>query len=154
MISFISKNFQALTTEELYKILALRAEVFVVEQNCPYLDVDGKDQKSIHVLGYLNNQLIAYARVLAQGISYKEYASIGRIVTSPAFRGKNHGHALVDFSIEVCKKNFSAQAVKISAQAHLEKFYNEHGFKATGESYLEDDIPHIGMILNKEASIK
>jgi len=154
MISFISKNFQALTTEELYKILALRAEVFVVEQNCPYQDVDGKDLKSIHVLGYLNNQLIAYARVLAQGISYKEYASIGRIVTSPAFRGKNHGHALVDFSIAVCQKNFPCQPVKISAQAHLEKFYNKHGFKATGESYLEDDIPHIGMILNKEASIK
>ncbi|MEN8812029.1 MAG: GNAT family N-acetyltransferase, partial [Candidatus Arcticimaribacter sp.] len=74
-------------------------------------------------------------------------ASIGRVVTSPSVRGKSYGHALVDFSIAVCKKNFPGQAVKISAQAHLEKFYNEHGFKATGESYLEDDIPHIGMIL-------
>lgn len=150
MISFISKNFQALTTEELYKILALRAEVFVVEQNCPYQDVDGKDLDSIHILGYLNNQLIAYARVLEKGISYKEYASIGRIVTSALVRGKNYGHALVDFSIDICQKKFPGQPVKISAQAHLEEFYNAHSFKATGEAYLEDDIPHIGMILNQK----
>lgn len=147
MISFINKNFHALTTEELYKILALRAEVFVVEQNCPYQDVDGKDLNSIHVLGYIKNQLVAYARVLGQGISYQEYASIGRIVTSPSIRGNNHGHDLVDFSIKVCQKIFPSQPIKISAQAHLEKFYNAHSFKATGEAYLEDDIPHIGMIL-------
>ena len=147
MISFVNKNFQALTTEELYKILALRAEVFVVEQNCPYQDVDGKDSHSIHVLGYIKNQLVAYARVLGQGVSYQGYASIGRIVTSPSIRGKKFGHELVDFSIKVCQKNFPGQPIKISAQAHLEKFYNKHGFKATGEAYLEDDIPHIGMIL-------
>jgi ElaA protein len=151
MISFVNKNFQALTTEELYEIFALRAEVFVVEQNCPYQDVDGKDFHSIHVLGYMNNQLVAYARVLGQGVSYQEYASIGRIVTSPSIRGKKFGHDLVDVAIGVCKKNFPGQPIKISAQAHLEKFYNKHGFKATGEAYLEDDIPHIGMILkNKE----
>lgn len=147
MISFVSKNFQVLTSEELYKILALRAEVFVVEQNCPYQDVDGKDLQSIHVLGYIKNELVAYARVLEQGISYREYASIGRIVTSPSIRGNNHGHVLVDFSIKVCQKKFPGQPIKISAQAHLEKFYNAHSFKATGEAYLEDDIPHIGMIL-------
>ena len=147
MISFVNKNFHALTTEELYKILALRAEVFVVEQNCPYQDVDGKDLNSIHVLGYIKNQLVAYARILGQGISYQEYASIGRIVTSPSIRGNNHGHDLVDFSIKVCQKIFPSQPIKISAQAHLEKFYNAHSFKATGEAYLEDDIPHIGMIL-------
>lgn len=148
MISFVNKNFHALTTEELYKILALRVEVFVVEQNCPYQDVDGKDLYSIHVLGYIKNQLVAYARVLGQGISYQKYASIGRIVTSPAVRGNNHGHDLVDVAIEVCQKNFHGQPIKISAQAHLEKFYSKHGFKATGEAYLEDDIPHIGMLLN------
>ena len=147
MISFVSKNFHALTTEELYKILALRADVFVVEQNCPYQDVDGNDLHSFHVLGYIKNQLVAYARVLGQGISYKEYASIGRIVTSSTIRGKKFGNDLVDVAIEVCKKNFPGQLIKISAQAHLEKFYNKHGFKATGEAYLEDDIPHIGMIL-------
>ncbi len=150
MIAFSSKTFQELTTQELYQILALRAEVFVVEQNCPYQDVDGKDLNSLHVLGYLDKQLVAYARVLAQGISYKEYASIGRVVTAPSVRGKNHGGVLIDFSINVCNKNFPGQAVKISAQAHLEKFYNQHGFKATGESYLEDDIPHIGMLLKKK----
>ena len=150
MISFVSKNFQALTTEELYKILALRAEVFVVEQNCPYQDVDGKDLQSIHVLGYIKNQLVAYARVLEQGVSYQEYASIGRIVTSRSIRGKKFGHDLVNFSIKVCQKNFSGQPIKISAQAHLEMFYNKHKFKATGEAYLEDDIPHIGMILMQE----
>ena len=147
MISFVSKNFQVLTSEELYKILALRAEVFVVEQNCPYQDVDGKDLQSIHVLGYIKNELVAYARVLEQGISYREYASIGRIVTSPSIRGNNHGHVLVDFSIKVCQKKFPGQPIKISAQAHLEKFYNAHSFKATGEAYLEDNIPHIGMLL-------
>ena len=147
MISFVSKNFQALTTKELYTILALRSEVFVVEQNCPYQDVDGKDLNSIHILGYHNSQLVAYARVLEQGVSYKEYASIGRIVTSPSIRGKSHGHKLVDFAIEVCQKSFQGQPIKISAQVHLEKFYNAHSFKATGEAYLEDDIPHIGMIL-------
>ena len=150
MISFVSKNFQALTTEELYIILALRAEVFVVEQNCPYQDVDGKDLLSIHVLGYIKNQLVAYARVLEQGVSYQEYASIGRIVTSRSIRGKKFGHDLVNFSIKVCQKNFSGQPIKISAQAHLEMFYNKHKFKATGEAYLEDDIPHIGMILMQE----
>jgi ElaA protein len=147
MISFINKNFQALTTEELYEIFALRAEVFIVEQNCPYQDVDGKDLHSIHILGHTNKQLVAYARVLGQGVSYQEYASIGRIVTSPSIRGKKFGHDLVDVAIEVCQKNFLGQPIKISAQAHLEKFYNKHGFKATGEAYLEDDIPHIGMIL-------
>ena len=147
MISFVNKNFQALTTEELYEIFALRAKVFVVEQNCPYQDVDGKDLYSIHVLGYINNQLVAYARVLGQGVSYQEYASIGRIVTSPSIRGKKFGHDLVAVAIKVCQKNFPGQPIKISAQAHLEKFYNKHGFKATGEAYLEDDIPHIGMIL-------
>ena len=147
MISFVNKNFQALTTEELYEIFALRAEVFVVEQNCPYQDVDGKDLHSIHVLGYINNQLVAYARVLGQGVSYQEYASIGRIVTSPSIRGKKFGHALVDVAIKVCQKNFPGQTIKISAQAHLKKFYNNHGFKTTGDAYLEDDIQHIGMIL-------
>ena len=150
MTSFYSKNFQALTTEELYKILAIRAEVFVVEQNCPYQDVDGKDLHSIHILGYHNDELVAYARVLEQGISYNDYASIGRIVTSPSIRGKNHGHELVDYAIKICQKNYPGQPIKISAQAHLEKFYNTHSFKTTGEAYLEDDIPHIGMVLMQE----
>lgn len=146
MISFISKKFEELTTVELYDILALRAEVFIVEQNCPYQDVDGKDPLSIHVLGYIKDKMIAYARVLEKGVSYPGDASIGRIVTSPSVRGKKIGHALVDFSIGVCRKNYPSQTIKISAQAHLEKFYIQHSFVSTGEAYLEDNIPHIGMI--------
>ena len=149
MLSFSTKSFDALNTIELYEILALRAEVFVVEQECPYQDVDGKDTQGLHVLGHLNNKLIAYARVLGKGVSYQEYASIGRVVTSPSERGKKYGHELVAYAISVCSKNFPRQTIKISAQAHLEKFYNDHGFKGTGEAYLEDDIPHIGMLLKK-----
>lgn len=147
MLSFYSKRFDELTTEELYTILALRAEVFVVEQNCPYQDLDGKDKNALHVLGYLNGTLIAYARVLKQGISYQEYASIGRVVTDSSARGKKYGHELMVYSIGVCQKHYTGQKIKISAQAHLEKFYTTHGFVASGESYLEDGIPHIGMLL-------
>ncbi|MGB1449226.1 MAG: GNAT family N-acetyltransferase [Flavobacteriaceae bacterium] len=150
MLSFISKSFDELTIVELYEILALRAEVFVVEQHCPYQDVDGKDINSLHVLGYLDNRIVAYGRVVEKGISYPDYISIGRIVTSPSVRNKKHGHALVDFALTVCHKNYPSQPIKISAQAHLEKFYNQHSFLATGEAYLEDDIPHIGMIYSKK----
>ena len=149
MLSFTTKNFEALNTKELYAILALRAEVFVVEQNCPYQDVDGKDTQSLHVLGHLDQKLVAYARVLGKGVSYQDFASIGRVVISPAVRGKKYGHKIVACAVEVCHKNFSNQPIKISAQAHLERFYNDHGFKATGEAYLEDGIPHIGMLLKK-----
>lgn len=153
MLSFSKKKFDALNTKELYEILALRAEVFVVEQNCPYQDVDGKDIEGIHVLGYLNSELIAYARVLKKGASYKDYVSIGRVVTSPSLRGNNYGHQLMSYAIAICKKDFPGQAIKISAQAHLEKFYNAHAFVATGEAYLEDNIPHIGMVLKKKSAV-
>lgn len=96
MLSFFSKKFKALTTDELYQLLALRAEVFVVEQNCPYQDVDGKDIDALHILGFKEDQLVAYARVLEKGISYPKYASIGRIVTSPSLRGQNKGMLLLN----------------------------------------------------------
>ena len=150
MVTFLSKPYHDLTTAELYNILALRAEVFVVEQNCPYQDVDGKDVDSIHLLGFIDNELMAYARILKQGISYKEYASIGRIVISPKKRGNNYGHELVSYSINQCKESFVGQPIKISAQSHLEKFYSALGFLSTGEAYLEDGIPHIAMIYNKK----
>lgn len=146
MLSLVSKTFDELTTNELYQILALRAEVFVVEQNCPYQDVDSKDQNAIHILGHTKGQLTAYARVLPKGVSYKDYVSIGRILTRQNNRGKKLGHQLVDYALSVCKKTAPKTSIKISAQAQLEKFYNTHGFKATGEAYLEDNIPHIGMI--------
>ena len=147
MLVFKTKTFEELSLQELYGILALRAEVFVVEQNCPYQDVDGKDEKGLHLLGMENNQLLAYARVLPKGVSYDEYTSIGRIVTAPKARAKGYGHALVKEAIKVTKETYPEYIIKISAQAHLEQFYRNHQFVPTGEAYLEDDIPHIGMLL-------
>ena len=147
MLSFNSKKFTELTSVELYQILALRANVFIVEQTCPYQDVDGKDLDALHLLGYKKDNLIAYGRILKKGVSYKNHCSIGRIVIDREYRGKNYGHDLVNYAIKTCYKHHPKQSIKISAQAHLEKFYIYHRFIPTGEKYLEDDIPHIGMVL-------
>ena len=147
MIHFIYKTFDQLTSNELHDMYALRSEVFVVEQDCVYQDIDGNDPKSIHVLGSIEGDLVAYARILDQGLSYADYSSIGRIVVSPVHRAQKLGHALVDFAIKTTQKEYANSRIKISAQAHLEKFYQTHQFKATGEAYLEDGIPHIGMLL-------
>ncbi len=149
MISFSCKSFQDLSTNELYAILWLRAKVFVVEQNCPYQDLDGKDQKSYHVLGIADNMISAYTRVIPKGVSYQNYSSIGRVVCDPSVRGKGSGKALMQFSIESCKELFPNDPIKISAQSYLRGFYMELGFTQTGEEYLEDNIPHIAMILDK-----
>lgn len=145
MLTFSCVPFQDLSLQELYEILALRADVFVVEQECCYLDLDGNDQKSLHLLGKSSNQIVAYARILPQGISYSDALSIGRIVTHPHHRGKQYGHQLVKRAIEESTTRFPEQPIKISAQAHLEQFYNSHDFVHTGERYLEDGIPHIAM---------
>ena len=147
MLFFLTKQFDQLSINELYEILALRAEVFVVEQNCPYQDLDGKDKKALHVLGMQNNNIVAYARILEKGIAYKNYSAIGRIVTHNSIRGKGYGDHLVRSAIEATKASYPDTSIKISAQAHLEKFYNELGFIFTGEAYLEDNSPHIGMVL-------
>ena len=97
--------------------------------------------------GYLKEEIVAYARIFDKGVIYSEYCSIGRIATSFSERGKKFGHQLVEFSIKQIHKRFNNRAIKISAQAHLEKFYGQHGFYASGETYLEDGIPHIGMLL-------
>jgi ElaA protein len=134
-----------LSAETLYTILALRAEVFVVEQNCPYQDVDGKDLKSLHVCGYSESgQLCAYARLVNPGVSYEEW-SIGRVVTSPSVRRTGAGEALM----HTCMVYFSEQhihAVRISAQSYLHDFYAKYGFVRVSEEYLEDDIPHMEML--------
>jgi len=147
MIVFKCKSFNSLNIDELLSILALRSEVFVVEQNCVYQDIDGEDKKALHIIGYLNEEIVAYARIFDKGTIYPKYCSIGRIAISSKERGKKLGHQLVEFSIKQCYKSFNSRAIKISAQAHLEKFYGHHGFYASGESYLEDGIPHIGMLL-------
>jgi ElaA protein len=147
MCYFKCKPFSELTTDELYELMALRQEVFVVEQNCPYLDADGKDQQAWHLMGFdKNEKLIAYARIAPQGVFYENYVSIGRIVTSPSVRGKGIGKKLMVACFEAIEKLFKNQPVKISAQYYLIRFYESFGFETIGEQYLEDDIPHIAMI--------
>lgn len=146
---FQVNTFPELNTTQLYEILRLRSEVFVVEQDCVYQDIDGKDQQAIHVLGYIGTELVAYARCFAPGIYFEE-AAIGRIVTDARFRGNNFGHALVERSIWVIKNRYETTAIKISAQQYLISFYNSLGFLEVGEGYLEDGIPHIAMQYKEE----
>lgn len=145
MIQFFTKSFNELSNIELYQLLQLRAEVFVVEQNCPYLDLDDKDQKSLHVLGYYNNKLVACSRLVPAGISYEKEASIGRVVTHASVRKFGFGKALIEFSINETKSYFNTNEIVISAQSYLTRFYSNLGFIAEGETYLEDNIPHIKM---------
>jgi len=139
--------WQQLTKDELYAILRLRQEVFVVEQVCPYLDADGKDQESHHVMATEGDRLIGYSRLLPIGISYSTYASIGRVILDPSQRGTGRGYELMKFSIKNCQDLWPNTPIKISAQQHLQKFYAQCGFTQVGQSYLEDDIPHIGMVI-------
>ncbi len=146
-IDFKVKAFQELTLEELYDLLQLRQEIFIVEQNCPYQDADGKDLKSYHVLAYDRNKLVAYTRIVPPKISYEKYASIGRVVCLKAYRSTGLGKKIMKISIDKCQVLYASFSIKISAQVYIEKFYKDLGFKATGEPYLEDDIPHQAMIL-------
>ena len=139
-------SFTELSSEEHYELLALRQAVFVVEQNCPYLDADGNDQQALHCLGHQQGKLVAYTRLLPQGLAYEHYAAIGRVVTSPDVRGEGAGKEIMRYSIQQVQKRFPGQAIKISAQSHLNNFYDQLGFIATGEEYLEDGIPHQAMI--------
>ncbi|MGX5820239.1 GNAT family N-acetyltransferase [Chitinophaga lutea] len=139
------KAFSELTTKELYEMLRLRSEVFVVEQKCTYLDMDNADQQAVHVLGYLPEGLAAGTRLFAPGIRY-DMASIGRVVTAPFARGKGIGRSLMERSIAVLEELWGPVAIKISAQLYLQKFYESLGFKQSSDMYLEDHIPHIAMI--------
>jgi ElaA protein len=143
-MKWITKTFDELTPHELYAILRLRAEVFVVEQNCIFQDMDDKDQGSYHVMGWENEQLVAYTRLVAPGLAYS-YPAIGRVVTSPAARGKGYGKVLMEKSIQQCEKIFGPLPVQIGAQLYLEKFYTSLGFTRTSDIYLEDGIEHIEM---------
>lgn len=147
MLKTVIKSFKELTTDELYAILQLRSEVFVVEQDCVYQDVDYKDQKALHVLGYKADKLVAYTRLFKSG-DYFENASIGRVVVAKNQRQHQYGYDIMNTSIEAIKSYFGETKIKISAQKYLVKFYNNLGFKQVGEEYLEDGIPHVGMIKN------
>ena len=143
-ISWDVKTFGELTTGELYELLRLRAEVFVVEQECAYLDLDDKDGKAWHVSGRVEDTLVAYARIFAPG-DYFEECSIGRVVVAHSARWRGLGHRLMETAIATVERIFGNVSITISAQRHLEKFYNTHLFKAFGAPYLEDGIPHIHM---------
>jgi ElaA protein len=141
------KTFEELNTTELYNILRLRAEVFVVEQDCVYQDLDGKDKNALHVIGTNNAKIIAYTRIFAAGLYY-DIASIGRVVVAKEERRYGYGKVIVEASLEAVKEHFKEETIKISAQEYLKNFYNKLGFKELGEGYLEDGIPHIAMIKN------
>jgi ElaA protein len=147
-LNWILKKFEELTPVELYSIMQLRNEVFVVEQNCVYQDADDKDRLSLHFCGWDAEKLVAYTRIIPQGISYTE-ASIGRVVTSPAYRNTGAGRQLMKKSISLTFSRFNCTAIKIGAQVYLTKFYQSLGFVQSSEPYPEDGIPHIEMILHK-----
>ena len=139
------KVYQDLAINELYAMMALRAAVFVVEQNCVYQDLDYKDQKALHVMGWINGKLVAYTRLFGPG-DYFDQASIGRVIVSMDQRGHNYGHQIMSASINAITQHYKTDRIDISAQTYLEQFYTAHGFLPSGEEYLEDGIPHIKMI--------
>ena len=145
---FELKQFDALTPQELYGIIWLRNEVFVVEQQCVFQDADYKDYKAWHLMGFdADNQLIAYCRLLPRGVSYAE-ASIGRVVVHPAVRRTGAGKKLMQQAIAHCKKKFGTGPIRIGAQLYLKRFYESFGFRTEGAIYLEDGIEHIEMLLD------
>ena len=143
-MDFIAKYFSELNTTELYEILQLRSEVFVVEQDCVYQDIDFKDQKSLHIIGYKNDKIVAYTRIFKPG-DYFDNASIGRVLVVASERKYGFGHELMKASIVAIKEHFKVTEITISAQKYLKKFYETHQFIQVGEEYLEDGIPHIRM---------
>jgi len=140
------KSFQELSVEEFHDIIALRIQIFIIEQNCPYQEVDGKDKLAYHLF-FKNekNEVIAVTRILPQGISYDEVA-IGRVVVNDNYRGTGLGNQLMSDSMKFVKEKFGDVPVRLSAQKHLEKYYGNHGFESTGNEYLEDGIPHVEML--------
>ena len=145
MVNWVLKKFDELAPQELYSILQLRNEVFVVEQNCVFQDADNRDQFSFHLMGWEGEKLIAYSRIIPPGMVY-EFPSIGRVVTSPLARRNGVGKILMKESIKAIEKLFGDAAIKLGAQLYLKKFYESFGFMQSGEIYLEDGIQHIEMM--------
>lgn len=138
------KTFENLSSQELYDILKLRSQIFVVEQNCVFLDMDDKDKLSLHLFGTFDDKIVAYSRLLNTGICF-DNASIGRVVVDANYRDRKWGHDLMREAIAGIKSHFGESKITIGAQLYLQKFYESHGFVQTSEMYLEDDIPHIEM---------
>ena len=143
----ITKTFSELDTEDLYQILRLRSEVFVVEQDCVYQDIDNKDHNAIHLYYKENDQIVAYTRIFKAG-DYYENPCIGRVVVSKKNRGKDLGKKIMIDSMEYIKQNIKGEKIELSAQKYLDKFYKDLGFYKIGEDYLEDGIPHQRMIFD------
>ena len=138
-------DFEGLDTGRLYTLLKLRQDVFIIEQECLYLDLDDRDQSALHMLCWRGDELLAYQRCLPPGASYPE-SSIGRIVVAPAGRGLQLGRELVRRGIELNLQQWPGHVIRIGAQAHLQDFYTSMGFEVEGEEYIEDGIPHIEML--------
>jgi ElaA protein len=143
---FIIKSFEELNAHQLYAILQLREEVFIIEQNSIYKDIDDKDQKSKHLLGFHENKLIAYARLIPDGISYPKFASVGRVVLAKPFRKNKYGILLMREAMQKMDLLFPKQSIKISAQSYLIPFYEKFGFVKNSEEYMEDGLPHTEML--------
>jgi len=139
------KKFSDLSVAELYDILQLRSEVFVVEQDCVYQDIDGKDHLALHILGFKNGKIVAYTRCFQPGFYFDE-ASIGRVIVKATERKFGYGHDIMKASDKAIQKEYNTSNIKLSAQQYLIKFYESHGYQTTGEGYLEDGIPHIAMV--------
>jgi ElaA protein len=150
-MNWICKKFDDLNPHELYAILQLRNIVFAVEQNCVYPDMDDKDQLSFHFMGWADEKLVAYTRLMAAGVYYPDHPAIGRVVTSPGIRRLGIGRELMKLSIEKAHELFNYSAIKIGAQLYLKKFYESLGFRQTSDIYLEDGIEHIEMILTYQS---
>lgn len=144
-IAWACKHFDELTPRELYAIMQLRIDVFVIEQNAVFQDADGKDPMCHHLMGFDGEELVLYARLVPKGVSYAEHVSIGRIISARHVRGKGLGRVLVQKSIDACNDVFGEQTIVIGAQARLERFYNDFGFITTSDVYIEDGIDHVEM---------
>ena len=145
-MKIVVKRFKELSVEEIYQILKVRADVFIIEQKCIYKDIDGKDEKAMHVMGKNNNEIIAYTRILEGGEDY-DFPSISRVVVKKENRGKERGRKIMKESIKYIVEELKEKTIVLAAQKYLEKFYKELGFIAEGEEYLEDEIQHQKMIL-------
>ena len=147
MLQYTCRAFYELTLDELYDMMSIRQAVFAVEQNCAYLDADGKDQAAWHVLGKnAAGDLLAYARLIPKGVSYENYVSIGRVLSAESIRGTGEGQLLMAAGLREAERLWPGETIKISAQFYLLQFYQSFGFAPQGETYLEDGIPHIAML--------
>lgn len=143
-LKFSFKKFDELSISELYAVLQLRSEIFVVEQDCVYQDIDGKDAEALHIIGKKNGEIVAYARCFAPGFYFEE-AAIGRVLVSKKERKQEFAHQLIKASLQAIEQVYHTTTIKLSAQQYLTKFYEKHDFVITGKGYLEDGIPHIAM---------